>query len=113
MLTQLPSLPTMGVFVVILIVVAIVLARHAKKNPGVINYPISADGPKRGNENGEFIKKTICPICRDSDGFYEGEVPGLVYCGNRHCRCGWQVFNYGNGVVWAERSGSASKFIYR
>jgi hypothetical protein len=64
--------------------------------------------PKNGREEwrlGGYIKTSICPDCGGED-FYEGPRGGMnvnLFCSNSKCRHGFNVANFGDDGVWAER----------
>jgi hypothetical protein len=66
----------------------------------------------RGNELGAIIAQNRCPLCKDRRGFYRGKQPGTLYCGNRDCRMGFTIINYGPGRVAAQLSEHGPDQLY-
>jgi hypothetical protein len=65
---------------------------------------------------GKAIFANHCPDCGEQENFYQGPQRGLavqLYCANPKCRHGFEVSNYGNGIVWAERVENGPDQFYR
>jgi hypothetical protein len=63
--------------------------------------PTDVDGWRIGTS----IYLNKCPDCGQED-FFEGTREGQtvnVFCANRECRHGFNVWNFGDGAVWAKR----------
>lgn len=85
--------------IVALILLLVILIVPRLREP-MIHIPRSP-GDGDGNAAGYLLHRGICPACGDDGGFYSGG-PNVIYCGNRECRVGFEITNYGNGKVKAE-----------
>jgi len=64
---------------------------------------------------GTAILNQTCPACRQETRFYSGPARHpwvIVYCGREDCRAGFQVTNYGDGAVWADRAEDGPDRLY-
>jgi hypothetical protein len=74
-------------------------------------------GMPRGNELGAAVARNECPACGDTDAsWFHGPASArysTLYCGNKACKAGWKVENFGGGCVFAEPGEPGPDHLYR
>jgi hypothetical protein len=98
---------------------ALIVFKRVQGKPKIIapRLPKSAMAEKPDKEGwrlGKYIFSNVCPDCGNED-FYEGLGNGksvCIFCSNPECRHGFNVLNFGDGDVWAERINNGPDRLY-
>jgi len=99
--------PVFGILFALIVLYAIIGRRYKPKIRAdrVTDWPRPPADDNEGWRLGTSIYLNKCPDCGKED-FFEGPRHGQtvdVFCADRECRHGFNVWNFGDGAVWAKR----------